>query len=80
MVQEHRKGPIIFSEAWLGEGRDSHLKVYQIQKRAVRKMESDSGFVLDKLCVFLKNKIHKCVLIACGVFTAFKLVQVESSF
>lgn len=43
-------------------------------------MESDSGFVLDKLCVFLKNKIHKCVLIACGVFIAFKLVQVESSF
>lgn len=43
-------------------------------------MESDSGFVLDKPCVFLKNKVHKCVLIGCGVFTAFKLVQVESSF
>lgn len=46
----------------------------------VRKMESDSGFVLDKPCIFLKNKVHKCVLIGCGVFTALELVQVESSF
>lgn len=29
-------------------------------------MESDSGFVLDKPCIFLKNKVHKCVLM-CGV-------------
>lgn len=43
-------------------------------------MESDSGFVLDKPCVFIRNKVCKCVLIGCGVFSAFKLVQVESSF
>ena len=37
VVQEHRKGPIIFSEAWLGEGRPPHAKSWLNGK------DSDAG-------------------------------------